>query len=123
MSATVRVGHGELCGRVGSILSAVGTPAEHATVVAENLVWADARGIASHGIARLHTYVNGVRSGAVDPAARPACERDAPGARLWDGRHGLGQVVSALVVDHAVARGRQCGTHVAVAHSSHHFGA
>jgi L-2-hydroxycarboxylate dehydrogenase (NAD+) len=121
--ATVQVAYNDLRDRALKILRAAGVPEEHAILVVDNLVWADARGIASHGVARLHTYVNGVRSGAVDPAARPACERDAPGASLWDGRHGLGQVVSALVVDHAVARGRQCGTHVAVAHSSHHFGA
>ena len=121
--ATVQVAYNDLRQRALKILRAAGVPEEHAVVVVDNLVWADARAIASHGVARLHTYVNGVRSGAVDAAARPACERDAPGASLWDGRHGLGQVVSAVVVEHAVTRARQCGTHVAVAHSSHHFGA
>ena len=122
-AATVQVGYADLRDRALKILHAAGVPDEHSTLVIANLVWADVRGIASHGVARLHTYVNGVRSGAVDAAARPACVRDAPGASLWDGRHGLGQVVSAVVVDHAVTRAQQCGAHVAVAHSSHHFGA
>ena len=121
--ATVQVDYNELRNRGRTILLAAGVPDEHAALVVDNLVWADARGIASHGVARLHTYVNGVRSGAVDAAARPACEQDAPGASLWDGRHGLGQVVSAVLVDHAVARARQSGCHIAVAHTSHHFGA
>jgi LDH2 family malate/lactate/ureidoglycolate dehydrogenase len=121
--ATVQVATSDLRNRAIGILRAAGVPEEHAALVVDNLVWADTRGIASHGVARLHTYVNGVRSGAVDPTVRPVCERDAPGASLWDGRHGLGQVVSATLVDHAVMRAQQCGAHVAVAHSSHHFGA
>src|SRR5438067_1779919 len=121
--ATIQVGCAELRDRALQILRSAGVPEEHAATVVDNLTWADARGIASHGVARLHTYVNAVRSGTVDPAIKPACERDAPGASLWDGRHGLGQVVSEVLVDHAVIRARQSGSHIAVAHSSHHFGA
>jgi L-2-hydroxycarboxylate dehydrogenase (NAD+) len=119
----LRVAHDELRNRGLNILRAAGVPDEHAALVMDNLVWADARGIASHGVARLHTYVNGVRSGAVDASARPVCARDAPGASLWDGRRGLGQVVSAAIVDHAVGQAGECGAHIALVHSSHHFGA
>lgn len=57
--ARVQVVLSDLRERTQRILRTAGVPDEHANVVIDNLVWADARGIASHGVARLHTYVDG----------------------------------------------------------------
>ncbi len=46
-----------------------GVGAEDSRVSADVLVAADARGIPSHGVARLQRYVNGLRSGLMLPGA------------------------------------------------------
>ena len=57
-----------------ALLAKIGTPGDIATDVAEMLVAADRRGIASHGTARLANYVALVDAGVMDPSARPVVE-------------------------------------------------
>lgn len=99
-----------------------GTPRAHSTLVAETLVAADQCGIRTHGIARVPLYVRAIQEDRLDVAASPALERDAPAASLWDARHAFGQVCAAALVDHACARALEAGAHIAVCHSSNHFG-
>src|SRR5438093_650921 len=58
-----------------ALLEKIGTPGDIAADVAEILVSADRRGIASHGTARLPSYVALVEAGVMDPAARPRVDR------------------------------------------------
>lgn len=69
-----------------ALVERLGTPADIAGDVAEVLVAADRRGIASHGTARLPQYVKLVESGIVDPAGRPFLEAGGPVIKLFDGR-------------------------------------
>ena len=57
-----------------AILEAVHTPQDLASIVAGSLVDANLAGHDSHGVIRLTSYVAGVRSGQVRPAARPVVE-------------------------------------------------
>src|SRR5450755_543413 len=59
-----------------ALVTTVGTPADMAADVAEILLAADRRGIASHGTARLPNYVALIEAGTMDATARPVVERE-----------------------------------------------
>jgi (2R)-3-sulfolactate dehydrogenase (NADP+) len=93
----------------------------HAT--AKALVYADARGLSSHGVARLPMYLAQLRNGRVDASAVPVIARDKGGAFLVDAADGLAFGACELAVATGIERARQFGTSVASVTRSHHFGA
>jgi LDH2 family malate/lactate/ureidoglycolate dehydrogenase len=104
------------------ILEALGTPTDIATDVAEVLVAADRRSIASHGTARLPNYAALVEASVLDPAARPIIDRQKPALALFDARNGWGQHAGRVAVDWAVERAREVGSAIAVVRNSNHYG-
>src|SRR3954466_535192 len=104
------------------IVEWIGTPPDIAADVAEILVAADRRGIASHGTARLPNYVALVDAGVMDPAARPAAEREKAALARFDARNGWGHHASRIAMDWAIERARTTGSAVAVVRNSNHYG-
>src|SRR5215210_2616020 len=97
-----------------ALLAKIGTPGDIATDVAEILVAADRRGIASHGTARLANYIALVEAGVMDPTARPVVEREKPALARLDARNGWGHHASRVAIDWAIDRARATGSAVAV---------
>jgi LDH2 family malate/lactate/ureidoglycolate dehydrogenase len=112
----------ELKTLASDVLVAAGTPEDSARLVADGLVAADARGMASHGLMRLPTYVRRILAGGIDPAARGTVVREGPSTVLIDGQNGLGHVVATFAVNEAVRRARATGVCVAGVRNSNHFG-
>jgi L-2-hydroxycarboxylate dehydrogenase (NAD+) len=105
-----------------ALLARLGTPGDIATDVAEILVAADRRGIASHGTARLPNYVALADAGVMDPSARPVVEREKPALARFDARNGWGHHASRIATDWAIERARTTGSAVAVVRNSNHYG-
>lgn len=99
-----------------------GTSPAAAEATARALAYADARGLGSHGVARLPMYTAHIRHGRVDPDAQPAIVADRGAAVLIDAKEGMAFPACALAVDAVLARARQFGTAVASVTRSHHFG-
>ncbi|MBI5304730.1 MAG: Ldh family oxidoreductase [Chloroflexi bacterium] len=103
------------------VFQKVGVADQDARLTADILVAADARGIASHGVAHLRRYVDGLRAGTI--AARPA-ERvvtETPVTAVIDARAGLGQPVSYRAMQKAIQKAREVGVgFVSVRNSNHH---
>lgn len=110
----------ELAGRA---LARAGANPEMAVATARALVYADARGLASHGVSRVPQYAAHLANGRADGAARPAIARAKGGAALVDARCGLAFPACALAVDEAIRRAREHGIAYAGVANSHHFGA
>jgi ureidoglycolate dehydrogenase (NAD+) len=55
-----------------AIFRAHGMTADDAATVADVLVWANLRGVDSHGVTRIPSYLNHIRTGDLDPRARPS---------------------------------------------------
>ena len=104
------------------LVVALGTPSDVAADVAEILVASDARGIASHGTARLPQYVALAEAGVMDPAARPVRERGRPGLVLFDARNGWGHHAGRVAMDDAVERALTLGCAISVVRNSNHYG-
>ncbi len=61
--ATRTVAVDELTARVAGVFAKLGLPDEDARIVADHLVEADLRGVHSHGVIRVPTYVHEFRTG------------------------------------------------------------
>src|SRR5256885_15372285 len=75
-----------------SIFERVGMPPEDTHLLAHTLVWADLRGVHSHGVMRVPEYVKRLTEGGVNPAGRPRFLKDVGAGLLVDGGKRMGQI-------------------------------
>jgi (2R)-3-sulfolactate dehydrogenase (NADP+) len=94
-----------------------------AVATASALVYADARGLASHGVSRIPQYVTHLKNGRADGSAEPVIMRGKGGTVLIDARCGLAFPACALAVAEALRRAGEFGVAYAGVTNSHHFGA
>jgi LDH2 family malate/lactate/ureidoglycolate dehydrogenase len=111
---------------VAAILTEAGVSSKrNAALVASVLVYADARGIPSHGVNRADTYVNELLAGVVDGTATPTIETTTTGSccATVHGHNGLGAVAADLAMTSAIRLAKEHGVGMVVCHASNHFGA
>jgi (2R)-3-sulfolactate dehydrogenase (NADP+) len=104
-------------------LARAGANPAMASATASALVYADARGLASHGVSRVAQYATHLANGRADGSAKPEVVRSKGGAVLVDAKCGLAFPACALAVDEAIRRAREFGVALACVTNSHHFGA
>ena len=61
-----------------AVFTAAGMRPEDAATVAENFLWADSRGVDTHGVQRIPWYLGWFEQGITDPAATLEILRDRP---------------------------------------------
>jgi ureidoglycolate dehydrogenase (NAD+) len=113
----------ELLRLASRVLEAHGIAAPDALAAARILVTGDLLGHGTHGVLRLESYCERLRSGAMDAHARIGVEEAAPAVARIDGANALGPLVGLRALDEAMARARACGIGAAFARNSNHFGA
>jgi LDH2 family malate/lactate/ureidoglycolate dehydrogenase len=101
----------------------VGVPTTDARTVADSLVEADLRGVASHGTTRVGIYLERLQAGLINPRPTMAAVRETPTTLLLDGGNGLGPVVGIRAMDEAIRRAETYGTAWVSVRNSNHFGA
>ncbi|ROV96063.1 hypothetical protein VPNG_09129 [Cytospora leucostoma] len=104
------------------LLTANGVSPEDADIVADNLVSADLRGVDSHGINRLPSYIKRIRQGVLDPRAQPSLEHVTPVVAHVDGHNAFGAVVAKKAMTAAVEMARTFGIGMVACKRSNHFG-
>ena len=119
----VNVSAGELRGLAKNALLAAGATEATAQATASALVYADERGLTSHGVSRLPMYLAQLRNGRVDATAVPQIVRDKGAALLVDAADGLAFGACALGIAAGIERARTYGTAAVSITHSHHFGA
>lgn len=122
MSAGVRLTVTRLEQYVHGLLTAAGLEAESASLVADSLVDAEARGIRSHGVARTRIYAERLRAGLLSASATPTVVKDAPGALLLDAGNAIGHVGAAAGMDLAIQRAAVQGLASVGVRNSNHCG-
>ncbi|XP_050726443.1 uncharacterized oxidoreductase YjmC-like [Eriocheir sinensis] len=103
-------------------MTAVGTPKEHATALADVLLEADRRGHYSHGLNRLEMYVNDVKQKICDGGAVPSITKESVSTALVHGNNGLGPVVGNFCMDLAVKKAKETGIGWVCTRGSNHYG-
>ena len=113
----------ELRSTVAQILAARGMSEADAATLAEVIVWADLRGVSSHGVQRLPMFLRVLDSGELDPRAVPTIENPAGAIFVVDGHKSAGPVAMKVAMDEAERRARSMGVAVAIMRSATHTGA
>ncbi len=108
---------------VRSLILALKLPRSTADTMAESLVAANVRGVDSHGLQLLPFYIAQLEDGRVNGLETGAAVSESGAVMVYDGRNGLGQIVSEKCTDHAVRLAREHGLGCVVARESNHFGA
>jgi len=103
-------------------LVAAGTSLENAGPVARALVAAEASGQPGHGLSRIASYTEQVRSGKVDGTVQPVAHKVKPGVVRIDAGFGFAYPAIDLALDLLPAMARETGLALAAIHRSHHFG-
>ncbi|OWT70314.1 MULTISPECIES: Ldh family oxidoreductase [unclassified Achromobacter] len=103
-------------------LESAGASPKMAHDTAAALMYAEARGIASHGASRVPFYATHLRNGRADGAAMAAVARERGGAVLVDAHDGLAFPACALAIEEAIRRAGEYGVSYAGVCNSHHFG-
>ena len=108
---------------VADIFTAKGMGADDAAVVADVLVWAELRGIPSHGVARLPRYMDAVERGRFNLTARPEMKKLATSAFLLDCGYASGAVTMMRATAEAVKIAETTGIAVGLIRQTTHTGA
>lgn len=104
-------------------LQAVGVSPVDAETVADVLVFADLRGVHSHGVLRVEHYVNRIRQGGINLSASYAIQWLKPSVGILDAQGGLGHVSAKLATEQAIARARTEGIALVGIKNNSHCGA
>jgi L-2-hydroxycarboxylate dehydrogenase (NAD+) len=104
------------------ILMKLGVSTEDATMVADNLVSSNLRGIDSHGVARLDRYVDGIKTKYIIPDVKPKIVKETAVLANVDGQNGLGQVMGTFGMKLAIEKGGKNGFGMVSVFNSNHYG-
>ena len=97
-------------------------PVEDAEKATDVLLAADLRGIDSHGIARLSSYVRLWKNGRINSTPDVHIVHETPSTAVVDGDSGLGLVVAPKAMTVAMEKAEQVGTGWVAVKNSNHFG-
>jgi LDH2 family malate/lactate/ureidoglycolate dehydrogenase len=106
-----------------AVLARHGVPVDEGRIVANLLVLSNLRGIDTHGVRRLASYVAFVRAGVVRPVGELRTLHEFPGGFCFDGGHGFGQVTAVRALELVMERAREIGIACATVCNGGHIGA
>lgn len=119
---SVRITYEELLQYTREVLQAFGYSEERAELTARILVEADARGVASHGVARLAFYEANLRGGHAKLDAEPVIVHETPVSLVVDGNQGIGAYVADFSMRHVLRKAEATGTCFCAVRNSNHYG-
>lgn len=109
---------------VERMFRSLGSPEADAARSADALIFADLRGIDSHGVSNMMpVYVQGIRDGWINPAPSWKLVRDAPAAATVDSDRGLGLTVGPQMMQLAIEKATACGIGAVAVTNGQHLGA
>ncbi|KAJ9605316.1 hypothetical protein H2200_009973 [Cladophialophora chaetospira] len=107
---------------VTEVLQGNGVPEQNAKIIAYCLLQADLRGVDTHGMNRIPSYMERIRQGVLDPAAEPAFNQITPVVGQVDGRNAFGFLCAHLGMKHAIEMAKTYGIGMVSVKHSNHFG-
>lgn len=121
--ADIRVDGNRLRSFTAEVFEQAGLPAEDAAIEAEVLVWANLRGVDSHGVQRVAGYVRSVEAGHYNPRPDIRIERETPATMLIEADRAFGPVVTTYAMKQAIGKARKAGIGWVLIRNTTHQGA
>ncbi len=122
MTGTVRIPHGTLQAFAAELFGRAGLRPHDAAVIGHDLVAAELRGLASHGVSRIPMYLERLRRGVVNPRPAISVTKMTPAVSLVDGDDGMGFLVAHEAMKEAIALAGAIGIGLVGVRRSTHFG-
>jgi LDH2 family malate/lactate/ureidoglycolate dehydrogenase len=105
------------------VLSRAGLDEADARVVAASLIFAELRGVKTHGLLRLGIYVERILAGGINGKAKADIVADLGALVIIDADAAAGAVSGTYACDIAVERAREHGVGCVIIRNGNHFGA
>lgn len=107
---------------VAEIFKANGLSDRDATLVADSLVDADAKGVYSHGVQRVKIYVTRIQKNCINVHGAPRIVVDHNAVAIVEGDNAMGQVVGVYAMQLAIQKAKEHGVSFVAARGSNHYG-
>ncbi len=118
-----RVDWRELREFTAAVFNRAGVPRDDADTEAEVLVWANLRGVDSHGVLRIPWYVENLDTGVMNPTPQIRVRKETPATVLIDADRALGPVVTVMAMRRVVEKARNVGVGWGLIRETTHQGA
>lgn len=105
------------------LLAATGLDPVATARVVDNFVYAERRGLTSHGFIRLPTYVSRIQGGGINRHARITAISDEPALAIVDADAAIGAHSAVTCVDMVIEKAHSSGIAMVMARCANHFGA
>ncbi len=120
----VRVPQQDMRASVEEIFEKMGMPPSDAEQAADVLLYADIRGIETHGVSNMmRAYVAGFGAGRINPTPNPTIVREALAVATLDSDKGHGLIVGPMAMNMAIERAEKYGIGSISVTNGAHFGA
>ena len=106
-----------------SLLQRLGLSADHADVLADNLIAADMRGVRTHGHVMLPKYCKEIRRGSTNATGQPRIVSETPATLHVDGDRAPGAVAGHFTMQAVIRKASASGAATGFTKRSNHFGA
>ena len=105
-----------------SLCRAAGLSADDAALLTDSILFAECRGVTSHGLLRLPQYIARLRSGATASNVPMPFTMESGGTARLDAQNGLGQLAGRKASDKAEKLAAKYGVSFVAVANSNHFG-
>jgi ureidoglycolate dehydrogenase (NAD+) len=106
-----------------ALFAALGVAPPMAEQWAKSLVWANLRGVDSHGVLRIPSYIDRLKTKAINPTPRMRVEVRAGAIAVLEADRAPGAVAMAMAMEEAIARAREVHIGWCAARNITHAGA
>src|SRR5260370_4098565 len=106
-----------------ALFQAAGVAPPMADEWAKSLVWANLRGVDSHGVLRIPGYIERLKTKAINPAPDMRVEQRSGAIAILEADRAPGAVAMAMAMDEAIARAREVHVGWCAARNITHAGA
>jgi len=118
----VRIEGGKLQGFTTRIFSSLGMTEEDAALEAEVLLWANLRGVDSHGVQLVEAYIDWVDKGYVRPRPSIRIEKETAAIVLMEADHAFGPIVTVKAMNKVIAKAQDIGIGWGLIRNTRHQG-
>ena len=105
------------------VFARAGMTEAHAAIVADALVWANLRGVDSHGIARVPSYVEWMRRDDINASPRMRVASETAAVVVLEADRAAGPVAMTAAMGHAVGKAREAGAGLVFVRATTHTAA
>ena len=122
MADLIKVSIENLSTVVTEVLAKVGVSEDDAKIILDTILFANRRGVATHGVGRLPLYIHKIAAGHYNPNNEVEVLVDNVAYALLDAHNGFGQVAAYKATKMAIQKAKQYGVAAVGVRNSNNFG-